>query len=231
MSRDGHEGSIMTGRHTALIPLRRSDYEFVYQLEALGPLATRYRFRGVTPNPERFHEMIWSGVLTQHVIIWRKSGNRIGTAVSYSADFRNRHVRFGGALIQDSSPYTLEAFVLLVDHLFDEFDFRKIYGDSLDVNSSATRSAIGPLMHEEGRLRQHEYIGGQYCDLLTLALYREEWMKVRESSGDENLLVHERLSALRRGATSADITTSPLAERLRAAIRAKETPEGVTRNG
>ena len=231
MPHDEHVGSVITGRHTELVPLTRSDYDFVYRLEALGPMATRYRFRGITPNPERFSEMIWTGVLTQHVIVWKKDRRRIGTALCYSADFRNRHARIGGAMVHDApTPYALEGFVLLLDYLFDEFDFRKLYGDSFEGNASTTQSAIGPLMHEEGRLRQHEFVDGTYQDVLTLAIYRDEWLALRSSMNDAGVPVNERLAALRRATTLGSIGSS-LAERLRAAARIETTSQETVSNG
>ena len=220
--------SRLTGQHVALLPLTRRDYDFVYNLEVAGPLATRYRFRAVTPSPEQFPEMLWAGVLTQHVMAWKNTGKRIGTVMCFGADFRNRHAHIGGALVRDApSPYALEGFALFLDHLFAEFDFRKVYGDALEPNVRAFSSAIGSILHEEGRLRLHDYYDGAYRDLVTLAIYREEWEALRATSnGQRKIEVGERLSALSR-ATSKSLTSSPLADRLRRVMRADTSDTAV----
>jgi len=203
-----------------LLPLTRRDYDFLFDLEVTSPLATTFRFRGTTPSPEKFPELLWAGVLAQYVMIWRRDGTRIGTAMCYAADFRNRHAFIAGALVPNfGSPYALEGFVLFLDHLFAEFDFRKLYGQTVGRNVHTFWSAIGPIVHEEGRLREHEYFNGRYEDRFTFAIYGEEWRSLRESGNGKQStrVVDERLSALSNALDGAN--SSPLADHLRAATR------------
>ena len=224
----------LTGYHVQLIPLTRRDYDFVFDFEVMSPVARSYRFAGMTPSPERFPEMVWSGVLVQYVIVWRRTGARIGTAMCYGADFKNRYARIGGALLLDApSPYSLEGFAVFLDHLFTQYDLRKVYGESLEPNTHGFYSAIGSIVHEEGRLREHEYFDGAYHDLLNLAIYRDEWLSLRASEGDALAAANERLITLSRATRAGDsrFVESPLARRLRLASSAKLGVEGRTRVG
>jgi hypothetical protein len=145
----------------------------------------------------------------------------------YGADFRNRHAYFGGALSQDRpSPYALEGFALLLDHLFSEFDFIKLYGTSLEPNIMSYHSAIGSIVHEEGRLRRHEFFNGEYRDLLNFAIYRDEWLAMRFSEESQlHKSLDNRVSLLSQ-ATTAGAGTSRLAERLRASVGRSERDQG-----
>ncbi len=229
---DKEDNSCLTGRHVQLVPLTRRDYDFVFDLEVMGPAASRYRFRGTTPSPERFPELMWAGVYLQYVILWRRTGARIGTVMCYGADFRNRHARIAGALVADPpSPYALEGFALFLDHLFRECDLRKVYGDTLEPNAQATWSAVGAIVHEEGRLRDHEFFNGRYRDLLMLAIYREEWQALRQP-GDAVPLAQatDRLRALSQ-ALGSQTAGSPLADRLRKIAQSDSITERGHRSG
>ena len=217
--RDG--GAPLTGKKVLLLPLTRSDYDFVFQLEALGPLSASYRFRGITPSPERFPELLWNGVLCQFVVVWRKNGQRLGTVMCFGADFRNRHAHIGAALAPVvPSPYAQEGFALFIDYLFRHFDLRKLYGDALSSITHRFSSAVGSILHEEARLKEHDYFDGSYRDLVTLAIYRDEWFALRSSHSLE--AASSRLTALSM-TTLGDEWVSPLAMRLRAAARALNT--------
>ena len=65
--------------------------------------------------------------------------------------------------------------LLLADHLFAHWTFRKLYGETLEFNLANLGGVLGPLLTEEGRLRQHAFAGGRYWDLVHLALYRDVW--------------------------------------------------------
>jgi len=212
----------LAGQHVELVPLTRLDYDFLFRLEAMGPLATSYRFRGMTPSPEKFPEKVWQGVIAQFVMVWKSDQKRIGSVMCYGADYRNRYARIGGALVPDApSPYALEGFALFLDYVFAEFDFRKLYGETLECLSGCFASAIGPLIHEEGRLRGHEYFHGDYEDVLMFAIYADEWKSLRSSQYDSSKMnqADVRLRSLSRAVDGASESCS-LANRLRGAVGA-----------
>jgi len=214
--------SSLEGKYVRLLPLTTQDYGFVFNLEVGGPIANQFRFRGITPSPERFAELVWNGVLVQYVICWKQDASRIGTAMCYGADFRNRFARIAGALAPTApSPYGLEGFAIFLDFLFANYDFRKVYGETLEPNLRATWSSLGSIVHEEGRRREHEFYEGEYRDLITVAIYRDEWLTLRGNGTRDRVgREHERILAL-SDAVNAGLPplpafpSSPLAERLR----------------
>jgi ribosomal-protein-alanine N-acetyltransferase len=71
--------------------------------------------------------------------------------------------------------WSLEAAGLFVNYLFVNWDFRKLYGESVDFNFRSFKSGRGSLFTEEGVLRQHYFYNGEYWDSHILALHRDEW--------------------------------------------------------
>jgi len=69
-----------------------------------------------------------------------------------------------------------EATRLFVSYIFGEFDLRKLYAESLEPNYEQFAHGAGRLFEVEGRLRDHEYVGGRYVDALLLAAHRDTWM-------------------------------------------------------
>ena len=138
----------------------------------------------------------------------------------YRPDFRASHARIGSALIPaPPSPFALEGFVIFLDHIFDTYDFHKLYGEALEPNLGHFRSAIGSIMHSEGRLRHHEYVNGGYQDLHLLAIYQDEWRALRQGGDQDDSIGHSekssRLRGLSRSISRSGDQMSSLAERLR----------------
>lgn len=64
---------------------------------------------------------------------------------------------------------------LLIEHLFAEFDLRKVYAEVMGPNLDAFGSGAGRLFAVEGRLIEHEFHDGRYHDMVVLAVTRERW--------------------------------------------------------
>ncbi len=132
-----------------------------------------YRLRGGTLSPERARHLMWDGVLTQFIVQTR-GGMAAGWVAAIQPDFRNRHVHLTAVCDPDhrSTGAVPEGTLLLVRHLFDQYDLRKVYAEVLESNLAAFRSGVDRLFRIEGRLTEHEFIDGRYEDLLLLATDR-----------------------------------------------------------
>ena len=77
--------------------------------------------------------------------------------------------------------YGAEASIAFFDYLFRNHPFRKIYVDIQGFNSGFLEAGVslGGLV-EEGRFKDHVYHEGRYWDMVRLALYREDWPKLKE---------------------------------------------------
>ncbi len=76
----------------------------------------------------------------------------------------------------------LEASVGFWDFLFSYLNLRKIYLDVSEANSGWLHAipAQGILLKEEGRFREHSLHDGRYWDVTRYAIYREQWMELRD---------------------------------------------------
>lgn len=141
---------------------------------------TSFRLRGATPTPERIRQLVWGGVLAQFIAT-NPSGVPVGWVAAIEADLRNRHVHLTAVADPEwrGSGRVVNAMFALVDHVFAQFDLRKVYAEVLASNYESFASGLGTRFSIEGRLSDHEYIDGGYEDVLVLATTRERWGTVR----------------------------------------------------
>src|SRR4051795_5512553 len=84
------------------LPLRRFELDLT-----LGP---RWRHRGATPSPEAFAQALWSGVLTQYLVVANADDHVVGLVGAYQADLRAGTCFIGFARFdpRDRSPGLVE---------------------------------------------------------------------------------------------------------------------------
>lgn len=162
------------GRRVALVPLTGINPGEALEMYTQGENLVRFRLRGATPSPEAFGRLLWERVLCQFGVV--QDGRVVGIVSAFEADMRNRHVHVA-VVTRDDAPKGagMEGLVLLFDHLFAQFDLRKVYAEVLEPNSAAFLSGLGRLAAVEGRLVEHEFLGGRYHDLLVIAVTRARW--------------------------------------------------------
>jgi RimJ/RimL family protein N-acetyltransferase/acyl carrier protein len=160
-----------------LRPVTGADEPYLYRLLTSGDQLVRYRLRGMTPSPESFHQFVWDRVVAQFVAVTRQ-GQPVGVVSCFDPDFRNRYAYVAAVAdpAMQGNGLMAEATRLFVTYLFGEFDLRKLYAESLEPNYEQFAHGAGRLFEVEGRLREHEYLGGRYVDALLLAAHRERWM-------------------------------------------------------
>jgi len=76
--------------------------------------------------------------------------------------------------------YTVHAMALFIPYLFDCFNLRKLYSEVYDYNAQSKAILLKIGYQEESRLRAHVFFEGQYYDLITLSIYREDLDAVRK---------------------------------------------------
>lgn len=175
---------VIHGQYAHLLPLTQADYGRLYDLYTSAPLIETWRLRGVTPSPEEFVQFLWDAVLVQFVVD-TGDGDFVGLVTAYKANFRNGHAYI--AAIADPeyqrSGIVVEATALLVNYLFRNWELRKVYAEVLEVNYTQFEMGSRTIFDVEGRLTEHEYVGGDYQDLLVLAVTREKWKEVGHRLG------------------------------------------------
>jgi RimJ/RimL family protein N-acetyltransferase/acyl carrier protein len=167
-----------------LRPVTAADEPYLYHLLTSGDQLVRYRLRGMTPSPESFHQFVWDRVVAQFVAVTRQ-GQPVGVVSCFDPDFRNRYAYVAAVAdpAMQGNGLMAEATRLFVTYLFGEFDLRKLYAESLEPNYEQFAHGAGRLFEVEGRLREHEYLGGRYVDALLLATHRDRWMARQGESG------------------------------------------------
>jgi hypothetical protein len=95
---------------------------------------------------------------------------------AFQADLRNRHCHIAVVARPDAPPGAgMEGTALLIEHLFAEFDLRKVYAEVMAPNGDAFASGTERLFVVEGRLTDHEFLDGEYHDMLVMAISRDRW--------------------------------------------------------
>ena len=73
--------------------------------------------------------------------------------------------------------YMTEAVSLVIDYFFETFEKRGLAARAFSSND-ASRGLLERLgFTEEGRLREHRFVGGEYVDTIFYGLLREEWVE------------------------------------------------------
>lgn len=174
---------VIESERVVLRPVSPADYPVLMREELAGPESVLFRHRGVTPSPEQFVSKLWDGVQSQYLICEPFRGIPAGLVLSYHPDYRNQTAHLASIVFASHRRATWphEGTALFIDHLFDTFPVRKLYAEVLDANYAQFASIPAGLFVEEGRLRNHEWVAGEWADLAILALYRDAWVAHREA--------------------------------------------------
>lgn len=106
-------------------------------------------------------------------------GKVIGTTELHR--WKNRRAGTAGVGIGIYDPeylgkgYGRDALKVLLDWAFRIQNYRRIWLDTLAKNERAVRCYLAVGFKQEGLLRQHEYHDGEYADVVTMGMLREEW--------------------------------------------------------
>lgn len=176
------EGQLAYGR-VALRAVTQGDYDWLYELETDPRVSGGWRLQGRTVSPEEFVRLLWQNILVQYIVTERTNAFRAGLVMCYSADTRN-----GTASLALVSPpefqdtgLAIDGMVLLIDHLFRGWPFRKLYFESLAFNFARFDHAndrpidLTRLWTVEGQLRDVYYHEGRYWDKYIGSISREAW--------------------------------------------------------
>lgn len=187
----------LMGRSALLRPILPQDVGPLYVGLQEPSVAQTWRFRSRTPSPEAFQAALWDGVFLQYVVCSPRNPEPLGLVTAFNEDRGARHCEIGLAMtsVFHNRRMATEAAILFINHLFVEFDLRKVYIETLDITAERLGLARHELIHQEGRKLGHERIAGNLHDTLLFAIYQPEWR-----------------SALQRGLPGLVAGTSPLDE-------------------
>lgn len=165
--------------------LRADHVPILYESAFTGGRSWKWRFRGRTVPYETFAAMLHEGVFAQYAVESTVGPPSLfGLVSAYDADTACGHcyVAFHNTGVHHpASGRMFGAIIGFMDHLFHVSPFRKLYLDILEYNVGLLRGFEGLLMVEEGRLREHYFLGGRFHDRIVYAVYREAFAPMSEA--------------------------------------------------
>jgi diamine N-acetyltransferase len=105
---------------------------------------------------------------------------KVGMVSIYSVNNDDQVAEVGRLLISDtylikSNPYGLEALLLGYNYVFNVMNFRKITGIIAAVNSTMVKLQLFLGMEQEGYLKKHTFINGNFEDLHILSICKDQF--------------------------------------------------------
>jgi [ribosomal protein S5]-alanine N-acetyltransferase len=171
----------LRGTHVVLRPLRVDDAELTLRWrlgdrasllnQGAGTVAEQAAWIGSRP-PSEFN-----------FIIELMSGESVGMLSVVGIDEVNRRAEPARFLIGEPDavrglPVAVEAMKLLYEFIFDELKLHRVHGTVAADNRLMIKWQKFLGMKEEGILREHYFIGGQYRDAVCLAMLEDEYRTV-----------------------------------------------------
>ena len=119
----------------------------------------------------------------QNFIIELAGGEPVGMIALVGIDQVNSHAESARFLIGEPDavkgvPAAVEAMKLLYELAFEELGLERVWGLVVDENRRMLKWQLYLGMRQEGRLRNHYFIGGRFQDAVCLGILAEEYRGV-----------------------------------------------------
>jgi diamine N-acetyltransferase len=117
-----------------------------------------------------------------YLIICANTQKPLGTIAIVTISELHQNAEIGRFLLapeylKKSNPYGLEALKLCYSLIINDWKFKKIFGTVVSTNIPMLRMQKYLGMKEEGVLKQHKIINGEYIDLHLVAIFENELNK------------------------------------------------------
>ena len=169
----------LSGERVELRVTEREDVEFLQRARSDPDLRTPLTF--VEPQTreqvEEFYESTISADNGDANFLVCRSGENdpIGEANLFRTEHDHAEIAYWLVPEARGEGYATEAVSLLLDYGFETRGLHRAYARAVDFNdgSRALLERLG--FAEEGRLREHEFLDGEYRDVVFYGLLRGEW--------------------------------------------------------
>ena len=174
-------GEILAGEYVDLRPLLPADAEITLKWR-LGDRA-RLLNSGATNVEQQAAWIAGRPPSERNFLIVLKDGTPVGMLSLIAIDTKNRNAEPSRFLIGEEEavrgkPAAVEAMALLYRLAFDELKLARLYGTVASGNSKMLKWQKYLGMREEGRMRQHLWLDGQWHDAIMLGLLEEDYRSV-----------------------------------------------------
>ena len=114
-------------------------------------------------------------------IVVKKKSLLIGMVTAYDFNYFNRTCAVSlitdlRKIVENRLQIFKESQDLIIDHLFNKMNFRKIYSGSLSEDLCKLTERIWGF-RREGIRKEHGFVNGKYVDSYDLGLFRSDWKK------------------------------------------------------
>jgi RimJ/RimL family protein N-acetyltransferase len=129
----------------------------------------------VLPDRDSFADRLFQMVSSCFMVVGRRSQRLLGVAYLYRWSGQHGLANFHVSLKRSArgSGVGVEAAYLFVTHIFSSFNIRKLYLEAGAWQAAEFGGAIGGVLREEGRLRNHRSFRGRWHDHVFLSLDRD----------------------------------------------------------
>jgi RimJ/RimL family protein N-acetyltransferase len=160
------------GRWTTLRLPDRGDYDSIYEIALSAESA--WMWRGRVRGPETFVDSLWTGILSNLVVVSNDTQQVVGLLQAYSHNPLHQ-VCYMNVFLHDSvqgAGWPLEGLGMFLNFLFKHYNLRKVYAEMTESSLSRLGSNFGNWATIEGRLKEHVFVDGVFVDVTIVAIYR-----------------------------------------------------------
>ncbi|WP_336326570.1 GNAT family N-acetyltransferase [Halovenus sp. HT40] len=106
-------------------------------------------------------------------------GTPVGFVFLFDIDPQRDHAEVGCWIVPDEqgNRYATEATTLCLEHAFEDRGLHKVFARVFEHNDASMSVLENIGFQQEGRLREHDYIRGEYRDTYLFGLLAEEWQR------------------------------------------------------
>jgi len=169
----------LSGKLALLRPVGREDYSLLVKWSS-APDATHPLAGLLQANLFRASERSIEQILDDESILMvcDATGDTFGYAIIYNINPAHRHLNVGLFALVDCRPaVSMEAWLLLLDHVFAWYPVNVVYRHILDVSPGEISLSLSMGFQEEGALKENAWLNDRFWTLRILALRREQWIK------------------------------------------------------
>jgi hypothetical protein len=172
--------SFTVGRLVKLRAAKESDRPWLAAFASDPEMSSRWRLGGRVPIGSSAFPKLEEGLLVLFVAERRRDSLPVGIVQAFQPDFINRVVHIGIAVDTELAGPGVsgEALMLLIDYVFAQWQFRKIYFTTPSDILGKVRGARR-WVQTEGVLKDREFRRGALVDLHIQAIWREHWEQLK----------------------------------------------------
>lgn len=179
--------AFLVGKRLYLRPVELKDaklfYQYVNDPEVRHYLATIYPITQIAEESwiKKTSEVNEGNIVL--AVVLKKNNKVLGTMGLHKINHVNGTASTGtllGAKEEWNKGYAKEAKMLLLDYAFNTLNLRKICSDAYAPNKASIAHNMRCGYKIEGYLKKHIYRDGKYNDMVLLAVFKEDWLKLQK---------------------------------------------------